>query len=285
MIEEFLKSWEYFGTAYCAGWLLALLLSMVGVVVVARDQIFIGAAVSQASTLGIALAMWIASLGPFQGIEWLESDLFLSACAVVFSILAALFTTGTGLPGRESREALTGWVFLVGGSLSVLLVSGSPHGMEEVQRLLSSSIIGAGLADVILFAALAVVVGAFLLLFRRRALLVLTDEEMAQAVGIHPRAWGIGLSCLLGCTIGLSLRVSGMLFTFGCLVLPCLAARSLCRRTFPLLVVGPFLGVGTSVVAFVLANHWDQPPGQMTVALLCAVVALSSLASRVLKRA
>jgi ABC-type Mn2+/Zn2+ transport system permease subunit len=73
-------------------------------------------------------------------------------------------------------------------------------------------------------------------------------------------------------------------YTFGGLVLPCIAARHLCRRVLPMLIVGPILGLATGVVAFVLANHWNQPPGQMTVALLCLVVAGSSLARR-LRRA
>ena len=34
------------------------------------------------------------------------------------------------------------------------------------------------------------------------------------------------------------------------------------------------------VVGFVLANHWDFPPAQMTVALLCALLALSAVARR-----
>ncbi|MGH7822801.1 MAG: metal ABC transporter permease, partial [Candidatus Binatia bacterium] len=135
MIEGFLASWPLFHNTYLAGWLIAMLLSLVGVVVVARDQIFIGAAVSQASTLGIALAMWVGASVAGGGEE---PELVLSLMAVGFSVIAALLTARGGAAGRESHEAITGWVFLVSGSLSILIVSHSPHGLEEIHRLQAS---------------------------------------------------------------------------------------------------------------------------------------------------
>ena len=62
MIQDFAASWHLFHNSYLAGWLIGLLLALIGVLVVARNQIFIGVAVSQASTLGIALTMWLGDL-------------------------------------------------------------------------------------------------------------------------------------------------------------------------------------------------------------------------------
>jgi zinc transport system permease protein len=60
-----------------------------------------------------------------------------------------------------------------------------------------------------------------------------------------------------------------MLYTFGCLVLPALVAKNVCREVRPMFVVAPVIAVGVATVGFVLANHYDDPPAQMTVALLC----------------
>ena len=62
MITRFLASWALFSHAYITAWLIGILLSLVGVLVVARDQIFLGAAVAQAATLGIAVAMVLGDL-------------------------------------------------------------------------------------------------------------------------------------------------------------------------------------------------------------------------------
>ena len=74
MIARFLASWDLFSQAYMTAWLIALLLSLVGVLVVARDQIFLGAAVSQAATLGIAVALVLSDLLPGEHFAWLRSD-------------------------------------------------------------------------------------------------------------------------------------------------------------------------------------------------------------------
>lgn len=272
MIENFLSSWPLFHNTYLAGWLIALLLSLVGILVVARDQIFIGAAVSQASTFGIALAMRVGAEAAV-GLAWLHSDAFLSVMAVVFSIAAALITTRGGETGGESHEAITGWVFLTSASLAVLVVSQSPHGLEEIHRLLSSSLIGATEGDVFLFGIFSAATLLSVWRLRRPLLLFAMDPAMAQAVGINIRLWGWMISAWLGLAIGLSIRSSGMIYAFGCLVLPALVAKNLCREVSPMFWVAPIVAVAAGVVGFMLAHHYDHPPGQMTVALLSLLLA------------
>jgi ABC-type Mn2+/Zn2+ transport system permease subunit len=87
-------------------------------------------------------------------------------------------------------------------------------------------------------------------------------------LGVHVRLWNLGIATWLGLTLGLSLRASGMLYAFGCLVLPALAAKSLCRSVAPMFVVAPVVSLASGVAAFVLANHYDLPPAQTAVALL-----------------
>jgi ABC-type Mn2+/Zn2+ transport system permease subunit len=278
MIETFLSSWPLFHNTYLAGWLIALLLSFIGVLVVARDQIFIGAAVSQASTFGIALAMWLGATA--LSLSWFLSDGFLSLMAVIFSVIAALITTRGGETGGESHEAITGWVFLVSASLAILVVSHSPHGLEEIHRLVASSIIGATGADVATFGILAGVTAFSVWRLRRPLLLFAMDPAMAQTVGINVPLWGAMTSVWLGLAVGLSIRSSGMLYTFGCLVLPALAAKNLCREVGPMFFVAPIVAVITGIVGFAIANHYDYPPGQMTVALLSLLLTAAWLLRR-----
>ena len=278
MIESFLSSWPLFHNAYLAGWLIGVLLSLIGVLVVARDQIFIGAAVSQASMLGIAVGMWIGSWMTLDEHSWWRSDVFHAVTGGIFAVLAALFTTRGGRAGgQETHEAITGWVFLLSISLAILLMSHSPHGLEEVNRLLSSTIIGATRTDVWIFAALTLVTGGALALCYRPALLLVMDAEMAQAVGMRVGLWEAILAIWLGVTVGFSLRVSGVVYTFACLVLPSLIAKNVCREVRSLFFVAPAIAFGTGITTFVLANHYDYPPGQLTAACFCLLFAITWL--------
>lgn len=269
MIADFVAAWPLFHDAWITGWLLAVLLATLGVLVVARDQIFIGAAVSQASVLGLAVAFRLGDqFGA--GAGWVRSDAFLSGMAVASSALAAVLTTRGG---GATHEALTGWVYLLAASVAILVVAHSPHGLEEVHRILSSSIIGAGHADVLVTGVLVVVTGAAIWRVHRVLLLLAIDPAMAAAVGIGVGRWNVAVSLAVGVAVGVGIRSAGVLFTFGCLVLPALVARNLCREMRPLFVVAPAVALATSGLGFVLAHHGDYPPAQMTVALLCVLLA------------
>ncbi|MDZ4339742.1 MAG: iron chelate uptake ABC transporter family permease subunit [candidate division NC10 bacterium] len=268
MIHDFLASWALFHNTYLAGWLIGLLLAFVGVLVVARDQIFLGAAITQVSTLGIALGMWISSAVTVGAFPWLQADGFLALMAVLFSVTAALVTARGGRTGGESHEGITGWVFLISASLSILLVAHSPHGLQEIHRLLSSSLIGATRVDVWAFGALLGLTLVFSGTTKRRLLLLALDPAMAEAVGMRASRWDALLAAWLGLTVGLALRSSGMLYTFGCLVLPALCAKHVVREVRSMFLVAPLVALSAGVAGFVLAHHYDFPPAQMTIALL-----------------
>jgi ABC-type Mn2+/Zn2+ transport system permease subunit len=272
VIETFFESWALFGDTYLAGWAVAFLLSLVGVPVVARDQIFLGAAVSQASTLGTALAIWLQGVTV---IHVFQADAVTFLFAITASLLTALLSARSAGPGRESAEAIIGWIFLVGSTVPVLLLAHHPHGLEEVHRILFSSILGASRGDVWLFAALLAASLALVFALRDRIVLHAMDEEMAGAVGMDLRIWRVGLAIWLGVAVGLSIHSAGMIYTFGCLVLPAMAARKLCREVRPMFVVAPAIGLASAMLAFVVAHDVDLPPAQLTVALQCGALALA----------
>jgi ABC-type Mn2+/Zn2+ transport system permease subunit len=280
VIAEFQASWALFHHAWVVGWLLAVVLATIGVLVVARDQIFIGAAVSQASVLGIAIVLRAGPPLAALGLTGADSEGFQSVMAVVASALAALVTTRAGDDGRTTHEALTGWVYLLGASAAILVVAHSPHGLEEVHRVLSSSIIGASAGDVWLFAGLTAATLGAVTLWTRELVLVAIDPVMAAAVGMRVRLWSAGVSLWLGLLVGLAINLAGVIYAFGCLVLPGLVARQWCREVRQMFVVAPLVGLAAAFAGFVTANHWDYPPAQMTVALLCASLAVGALGAR-----
>lgn len=69
--------------------------------------------------------------------------------------------------------------------------------------------------------------------------------------------------------VSLTVRHCVMLYTFGCLVLPALVAKNLCRKVRYMFLVAPGVAVGTGVIGFLLANQYDYPPEQMIIALFC----------------
>lgn len=265
MIGDFLASWPLFQHAYLGGWLLSLLLALLGVQLVARDQIFFGAAVAQASTLGIALALVTATWHPF-GWHLHDTAWYPRAWAVACSMLAAIaieLVAGR----RESREAVTGFIFLFASAAAMVLVARSPFGIDEVQRLLASSLIGATPLDVEILAVLLAATLLLIALHRNRLLLIAIDPACAAAAGVNVRAWSVGLAAWFAIVAGLSIRTAGLLYTFGGLVLPVLAAKQLAREMRTLFWLAPLLALACAVPGFLFAHAWDYPPAQITVVL------------------
>jgi ABC-type Mn2+/Zn2+ transport system permease subunit len=274
MIEDFLSSWGLFRDTYLAGWFLAIELSLSGVFVVARGQIFLGAALSQASLLGITVGLLLTGTDEPHDGHFFETSLGSATLAVTFSVIAALWASKGPSTRRTSSEAMNGYIWLFASSVGLILVSQSPHGPEELQAVAFSSLIGATSADVVIFAVAAALLAIFVGLRQRAVVLFLLDPAFARAVGLNVGVWQLGLGLWLGVSIGLAIRVAGLLFTFGCLVLPALIAQSTCSRLAPQLVVAPIVGVLVSVASSVVAHELDLPSGQVTVALFCAVVAI-----------
>lgn len=270
MIASFLESWSLFGETYVVGMAIAVMLSLVGVWVVARNQIFLGVAVSQASTLGVALALWLgASAG---SLHFLHSEWFPTLLAVAASVATAWLAVRGEENRSESSEAVMGWVFLLAASVPVLMVAHSPHGLEEVQRIMFSTLLSASRSDLVLFVALALTTVTLAFAQRERLLLIAMDPELAATAGLHHARWSAITAVWLGVAVGLSIRASGLVFTFGCLVLPALVAKSLCREVRPMLWLAPLVGVAAALVGFVVAHERDLPPAHTSVALLTALL-------------
>lgn len=263
MIAEFLESWSLFSSTYISALLIGLSLSLMGVVVVARGNVFVAAAVAQASMLGVALSLFFSLGQPV-------------LMAVFFSVGASLLVARKHQEGGDSTsEEMTGWIFLASGSLSVLLLARMPYGLKEIQSLFSSSIIGAGSSDIVVFGVLVVLFVVFLLLRMRRLTLYLSDPVMAAAVGANIFLWSIAIASSLGLTTGLAIRSSGMLFTFGCMVLPAQMAKNLCRDIPGMFWVAPLLAFGCVLLGLILGNYYDLPPAQTVVALMSLMLLLT----------
>jgi ABC-type Mn2+/Zn2+ transport system permease subunit len=105
---------------------------------------------------------------------------------------------------------------------------------------------------------------------------------MAAACGLGVRRWDLCLGLALGVSVGLALRTAGMLYVFGMLALPALAARQVCRETWQLFILAPLLGLAVAVLGFVAGNYYDIPQAPLSVLLLAAAQPLLALGARVL---
>src|SRR5947209_13761523 len=133
--------------------LLPWLLVYLGLHVVQRGIIFIDIAMAQMASLGICVAVLIG----FEPEDWRT---FVIALGVTL-IGAALFSMTGKRTVRVPQEAIIGIAYVVAAAASVLLLSRSAHGNEEIRNMLVGDITVVRAAEVwrcfIVFAAVGAV--------------------------------------------------------------------------------------------------------------------------------
>lgn len=283
IFSEFKDAYDFFPEIFHSGWLIAILLSLVGVLIVARNQIFIGAAITQTSTFGIAIALYVLGLDAMsdatgqakQGLILKYSIISATVCTIwafvnKTSILS--FLRKLKLPvatsketSKKYREDITGWLFLLSSAGAIVLLSNSPVGKEEIDKLIFSTIIGADSSDVKLLLYLVLITVALVVLFLDKLTLVFTDRDYAVSIKLPATRFEFFFAVLAGIVLGTCLKVSGTLYSFGCLILPVLIAANLCKSIRLLFILSPVLALIFSFLGFASGNFYDIPQTQLTV--------------------
>ena len=101
------------------------------------------------------------------------------------------------------------------------------------------------------------------------------DEEVARVSGVSVRAMNLLVAVAAAITVGVTMRVVGILLVSGMLVLPVAAVQQL-TRSFNATFVGSLaLGLLVSVAGVVTSYYVDAPPGATIVmgAILAFVLA------------
>ena len=137
---------------------------------------------------------------------------------------------------------------------------------------MASNIVGATMTEVYIFAALLIAIVVCFALIWRKLVLFITDPIMASAIGINITTWSLLISGTLGLTTGLSIYTSGMLFTFGCLVLPTQIAKTLCASTAKIFIVSPLICITTILLGLMISNSSDLPSGQVIITLMALLL-------------
>jgi ABC-type Mn2+/Zn2+ transport system permease subunit len=274
--------------ALYGGLIIGIVAPLVGVYLLARRMVFLGVALPQVSTAGIAAAfIWHAF---FHGHPERDMNDFMIAL-----IGSSLLTFGVivmlALLERRKRGILEGRVamlYAVAGAATILLVASDRITEIGILGLLKGEIIA--IPDIELLI-LFLGYGAILILltvFHKELVLVTVDRDMAISLGKRVVVWDLLLFGVIGVTISLGVLVVGPLVMFGFLIVPPMIAGRLVVGMRSVSIVAALVGTGIALVGFDLAYRLDWPTGPTDVALagvILAVVttgqALKSLASRV----
>lgn len=256
---------DWMRRALVAGILAALLCGFLGVYVVLRRVVFVGVALAELSSAGIALGL-LLGFAPILG-----ALAFMAAGVVLFSLRFA--------PRRVPHESIIGVVYLLASALAVLFIAKSAQGETFMLKLLQGDVLLIDAATVRALAIAAAIIGVAHALFSKEFVLVSFDREAASTLGLRAAAWELFLMGTIGLAIAFSIHAVGVLLTSALLVLPAATALLLARSMKTAFAFSPLLAAVPVVLGLHISFVADYPASAVIV-VLSFVLFLGALAAR-----
>ncbi len=249
--------------ALASGALVGLVCSYLGMFVVLRRIVFVGASLAQAASAGVALsalAHWPPALG--------------AGLAILLGVgVFAHEPAHRRLPG----EAIVGAAWAAAGAAAVLLLAFAPHGETHMLDLLFGNILGVTPGDIAFLAGAFAVVAAIHVAFAKEILLVAFDPEMARTLGYRVGAWNFLFFLTLGGAIAVAIRAAGVLLVFAMLVFPPMIGLVASRRWAAACLVSALSALASVGLGVWASLRWDLPTGSAIVAVAFLGFLLASL--------
>ena len=266
--------------------LVGLSCPLVGVFLVMRRLVFMGVALPQISSTGVAIALslplWLGFNLTEHGSHSVHSLAF--AGSMTFSLTAILVLAFLERRGRGQPEGRLGTAYVVSAALSILLLSKNPYGEIGWLDMLKGEIITISNFDLVLTAATLMFVLGALGLFHKELLLVSFDRDMAITLRKKVIFWDVMLYLLIGLTVSIAVLSVGPLITFGFLLIPALTAHLIARNMRQFTVLASLIGGIVAFLGFYLAYQWDLPVGPTDVVVLGVLYAAVWIVSCLIPR-
>jgi len=262
VIEAFREALSLAPRAICGGTLAAAASGGIGVVLRWRRLVWTGFAVPEAATVGAALALGADTLLPALGVSGALPPVLLdqgtmSLVTAAFAIAWLLPVARSARPGGERAAAAC---FLVAATLTVLLVSESPHGTEEVRALATGkTLLFLEAKDVALLTWWMPPLVVLAFLFARPLAALAFDRDHARAAGHRVVRLEAGFAAGFLALVAVAAPRAGAPFVFAYLTLPAAAAERLVARPGATVVVATLLATLGFLVGATASVRFDLP--------------------------
>lgn len=256
-------------TGLVAAALIGIMCACLGAYVVLRRMAFIGDALAHTTLPGLVVA-------------------YLNGWNLFGGAVVAGLATAFGIGWLSRRQAVRedtaiGVLFTAMFSLGILLMS-TTRSFRDLSHILFGNILGVSRTDLLLIAAMAVVVLGALFLFHKELELTSFDPTHAEVMGLRADRLRYGLLMLLALTVVVGIQAVGVVLTSALLVTPAAAASLLTNRLPRLMLIASAVAAGSGVAGLYLSYYFSVSSGAAIV-LCCTACFGAAWALRAARQA
>jgi zinc transport system permease protein len=246
---------EFMRLAFAVGAVVGVLSPAVGFFLVERRQSLVGDGLGHVAFAGVATG-YLLDVSPV-------------ATALCFAVAGALAIEWLRSRGGTAGDQALALVFYTGIALGIVLVASADRLDVGLFQYLFGSILTVTWSDLWVVLALGIVsLGAIALLYRGLVGAVL-DEEGSRVAGVPVGLLNATVAVLAALTVGISMRIVGILLIAALMVLPVIAAQRVAWSLRSTLGLGMAIGLGSVLGGLTLSYYGDLPPGG-TIVLIAA---------------
>ena len=262
---------EFMRLAFAVGAVVGVLAPAVGFFLVERRQSLVGDGLGHVAFAGVA-AGYLLGVSPV-------------LTALCFAVVGALAIEWLRSRGGTAGDQALALVFYTGIALGVVLVSSADRLDVGLFQFLFGSILTVTWSDLWVVLALGVLSLAANAVLYRGLVAAVLDDEGSRVAGAPVTLLNTAVAVLAALTVGISMRVVGILLIAALMVLPVVAAQRVAWSLRSTLGLAMLIGLGSVLAGLTLAYYGDLPPGGTIVLLGAGAFVLASLAGAALRRA
>jgi len=239
--------WDFMHRALVAAALVGLSAPAIGIFLVQRRLSLMGDGIGHVAFTGVAAGFFF--------------DLLPLVTAIIAAVLGAIAIELMRERGRTQGDVALAVVFYGGIAGGALLMGLSGTSNSNTLTYLFGALLTVREADIIAALVISMCILAITTFLRRILFAVSYDEEVARVAGIPLRTMNIVIAVAAAITIGVTMRVVGILLVSGMLVLPVAAVQQITHSFNSTFIGSLLLGLTVSVGGLVTSYYVDAPPG------------------------
>jgi zinc transport system permease protein len=238
---------EFMRLAFAAGAIVGVVAPVVGFFLVQRQMSLIGDGIGHVAFAGVALG-------------------YLLGVSPVWTALAAAVVGAIGIEWLRTRRRTAGdqalaVIFYTGIAGGVVLISVAGALNANLFAYLFGSILTVTRGDLVTIAALGLAALTLVAVLLRALLAVSIDEEGARVAGLPVPLLNGVVSLLAALTIGISMRIVGILLIAALMVLPVIAAQRIAHSLRSTMGISIVLGLASVLAGLTVSYYANLPPG------------------------
>lgn len=256
-----MEAWLILLPAFTLSALMIYTHTYLGLHVLARGIIFVDLALAQVAALGISIAFLLGE----EGHGWHAQVYAFGA-----TLLAAFAFAGLRrIHGKTAREVIIGCVYVVATALSIVILSRSAQGMEELKSMFNGNILWVRWDEITIVAIMYAALSVLHFVYRQRfyALSFTDDDGNDQSDSRPSFLWEFLFFASFAVVITLAVNVAGVLLVFACLIIPAFSASILAQGLGARLLLGWLLGLIGCAAGLWLSFTGDLPVGATVVSV------------------